>query len=67
MSLLTDSLMDVLNSLKSAIQMPQMVLAYSFANDHTHFMCNGTCTGECANGCRGSCRGRCGNSCHGGV
>ncbi len=62
MSLLTDSLMELLNSVKSTIQMPQMIPAYTIGSSFIN-NCGGGCQGQCGNGCKGGCHGKCGNGC----
>ena len=63
MLLLSEKLMDSLNSLKSVIQIPQLVPAYSFAGSHIHSICTGGCAETCAETCNFGCAGRCGDNC----
>ena len=65
MSLLSESLMNALGLLKTAIQIPRLVPDYSFADNYIHANCTQTCSGSCAKCCAGFCRGGCMGSCQG--
>ena len=45
MSLLSESLMATLAQVKSLIQMPRLISAYSFVDSHIHYVCFGECKG----------------------